>query len=71
MDFDIPLDQREKVKVKERKNMNKYQDLARELKSCWTDGDTSCSWCTWNDHLEAGKESGSTRDQRKNGDPLE
>ena len=30
--------------------IHKYLDLARELKTFWhdDDGDTNCSWCTWN-----------------------
>ena len=49
MDFAILVDHR--VKVKERGKISKYLDLTRELKKIVEhegDGDTNCSWCTWN-----------------------
>ena len=50
MDFAILVDHRVEIKVSEK--MNKYLDLARELKKTEEhegDSDTNCSWCTWND----------------------
>ena len=66
MDFVIPQDHR--VKIKESKKINKYLDLAGELKICGLEcnGDPKCSWCTWNGPQRPGKETGGTGDQRKN-----
>ena len=50
VDFDVPVDQR--LKIKESDKINKYLDLAREQKKKTVehegDGDTNCSRCTWN-----------------------
>ena len=42
-----------RVKIKESEKINKYSDFAREQKQTvghTVDGDTICSWCTWNHH---------------------
>ena len=48
-----------KVKIKEREKINKYKDLARELKQKFLehagDSDTNYSWCTWNSPQRTGK----------------
>ena len=49
MEFIVPAEHR--AKIKESKNRDKYLDLAREPKKtveCESDGDTNCSWWTWN-----------------------
>ena len=45
VDFAVPMDHR--VKIKEFEKIDKYLDLARELKKQWnmSDGDISCSRC--------------------------
>ena len=58
-----------RVKVKESEKINKYLDLARELKKTvghTGDGDTNCSWCTQNDSQKIGKVIGTVRNQGKN-----
>ena len=50
MDFAVPVDH--KVKIKKIEKIDKYLDLARELKKKTVEdvgeGDTSFSWCYWN-----------------------
>ena len=43
VDFTVPTDLRMKIEKSEK--INKYLKLARGHKG---DGDTNCSWCTWN-----------------------
>ena len=48
-DFAVPADHR--IKLKECEKMDKYLDLARELKKTMEhEGDncTNCNWCVWN-----------------------
>ena len=59
MDFAVPTDHR--VKIKESEKIDKYSDIAWELKNkkqnktkqqnktvqYESDGDTNCNWCTW------------------------
>ena len=66
VDFAVPADHR--VKLKENEKMDKYLDLARELKKLWnmkSESDTNCSWCTWNGPKRIGKGFGKSGDQRK------
>ena len=56
MDFIVPAEHR--VKLKENKKRDVYQDLARELKTTMendADGDTSRNWCTRNNPQKLGK----------------
>ena len=55
------------VQIKENEKVNKYLDLARELKIVNFEGvdDTNCSWCPWKGRQRSGKETGGTADQRK------
>ena len=49
--------------------IDKYLDLARELKNqLWnvSDSDTNCSWCTWNGSQGLGEETVRIGNQRKN-----
>ena len=58
-----------RVKIKESKKIDKYQDLARELNKLWNTGgdyDINCSWCTWNSLQRPGKENRGIEDERKN-----
>ena len=61
MDFAVSADHRvkqknkkqkqNKQKTKQNKNIDKYLDLARELKRTVkheNDMDTNCNWCAWN-----------------------
>ena len=67
MDFAILRDYR--VQTKESENVDKYLELARELKKNVDragDDDTYCSWYTWNGPHKSEKESGTDGDQRKN-----
>ena len=51
--------------------INKYVDLARELKKLWKllgDADTNCSWCSWNGLQRIEKGTGGVENQRKNRD---
>ena len=51
MGFAVPADHRVKVKVQERKKLDKYLELARQLKKAMEreDGsDTNHSWILWN-----------------------
>ena len=55
LDFAILADHR--VKIKESEKTDKYLDLAWEMKKAVKhegDGDTNCSWYTWNDLEETG-----------------
>ena len=65
MDFAVPADH--SVKMKENEEMDKYLDLARELKVMEYESqrDTNCSWCTWNGPKRIGKGFGKSGDQRK------
>ena len=48
VDFAVPADHR--VKLKENEKMDKYLDLARELKKTVeheSDDYTNCNWCSW------------------------
>ena len=57
MDFAFPADQR--AKIKERERVNKYLNLE-------DDGDTNCHWYPQNSSQRPDKETGGTRDKRKN-----
>ena len=66
MEFGFPADH--KVKRKESEKVNKYLDLARELKKAMehkSKGDTNCSWVTRNSSQSLRKETGVIGDQRK------
>ena len=68
VDFAIPTDNR--VKINESEKIGKYLNLARERKKNKTvrhegDGDTNCSWCTWNGLQRIRKETRRTGNQRK------
>ena len=69
MDFDVPIDHREKLK--EIKKRYKYLDLARELKKTTTMehiSDTNCNWCAWYSHQRIGTKIGDLGNNRTNGD---
>ena len=56
VDFAIPADH--KVKLKESEKIDKYLDLARELKKTMedeSDGDTNCNWCARYSHQRGRK----------------
>ena len=60
-----------KIKRKTNENIDKYLDLARELKKAAKhegDGDTNCCWNTWNGSQKPGKRTEKIRDQSKNRD---
>ena len=70
--FAVPVGHRLKIKGSERKD--NYWEITRELKNPAeheSDGDISCSWCTWNGTQRLGKETIGTGNQRKNRDQLE
>ena len=49
VNFAVPVDHRGEIKVSEK--IDKYLDLARELKRTGQyvgDGDINCHWCAWN-----------------------
>ena len=72
VDFAVSADY--SVKIKESENIDKYLDLARELKKVLErehDGDTSCSWSPCNCPQKFEKETGGIGDQRKNQDHLD
>ena len=69
MDFTVRMDHR--VEIKEREKTDKYLNLARGLKNTVEhegDGDTYCSWSTWNSLQSPGKKTGFIGDMKKNGD---
>ena len=56
VDFAVPANHR--LKIKEDEQIDKYLDLARELKNPVeqaSDGDTNCNWCAWNGPEEFGR----------------
>ena len=55
---------------KESKKVEKYVNFARELRSCWNEGDsdTSCSWHAWNSSQGLEKKTGGIGNQTKNQD---
>ena len=60
-----------RVKLKDRKKRNKYQDLATEQKKPTElegDSDTNCNWCTWNNSKRIGKETRRLENKRTSGD---
>ena len=62
MDFAISVDQ--KVKIKESEKIDKYMDLARELKKRWNNG----SLCACDSLQSLGKETWGIGNQKKNQD---
>ena len=58
------------MKINDCEKINKYLDLAGDLKKQTvkhvSDGDTNCSWCTWNGHERPGKRTRRTGNPRKN-----
>ena len=66
MDFAVPVDHRVKIKVN--KNINKYLDLARDLKKLWNKGDENV---IWNDPQGLEKVTGRIGNQGKNKDHQE
>ena len=68
LDFIIPADHR--VKIKESEKIDKYLDLAWELKTAeYTgDSDTNNNWCVWNGLQRIEKGIGMVGDRRKNRD---
>ena len=57
------------MKIKESEKINKYMDLAWELKKQTVehegDSNTNCSWSTWNDPQKLAKEIREIENQRK------
>ena len=57
------------MEIKEHEKIDKYLDLARELKKTVEnegDSDTNCNWCTWGNHKRLGRKTGETENQSKN-----
>ena len=60
-----------RVKLKESKKRDTYQDLARKLKKTVEyecDGDTNCNWSSWYSHQGISKCTGGTGNKRISGD---
>ena len=59
-----------KVKLKEREKMDKYLDLARELKKLEHESDiyTNYNWCSWYSHQRIIKVTGRLGNKRTSGD---
>ena len=58
-------------KIKESEKIDKYLDLAREIKKAMEhedDNDTNWSWCLWNGPQRPGKKTGGSGNLRKNWD---
>ena len=68
VDFAVPANHREKIKENEKRV--KYVDLLESFKTVehQGDGETNCSWCTWNGLQVLRKKSGGIGDQKKNRD---
>ena len=69
LDFAVPADQR--VKLKEFKKRDNYQDLAGEVKKPTEHGDDSdatCNLCTWNNPQKTVKETGRLGNKRTSRD---
>ena len=67
--MDLAVSENFEVKTKECKKINKYLDLARELKSLQKikiQGNTNCIWCTRNGPQEFIEETGVIRNQCEN-----
>ena len=72
MELSVPKDH--KVKMKQTKKINKYLDLAKELKKAVDlecNSNTNCSCCTQNDPQRLGKKTGGIGYQRENQDFLD
>ena len=69
IDIAVPADHR--IKLKECEKMNKYLDLARELKNTVEqagDNDTNCNWCFWYSDERITKGTGRIGSWRTSGD---
>ena len=71
VEFAVPEDHR--GKLKEIEKINKYLDLARELKTSMEhedDNDANCKWCTGNGPQRLKKETGRVGNRRTNREHL-
>ena len=62
--FVVPAEHR--VKLKESKKKEKYQDFDWELKNC--DGDTGSNWCFWHSYQRIGTRTGGLGYKKTSGD---
>ena len=71
VDFAVPADHR--VKLKESKKKDNYQDLAWEWRKTVeheSDSDPNCNWCCWYRHQRIGKRTGGLENNGTSGDHL-
>ena len=66
VDFDIPADHWAKIKEKRKDRQILWScQRAEKVRVHEGDGNTNCSWCTWNGHERLGKKTGIIGDKRK------